>query len=425
MNKMRKITKILSGVIALSIIICSSLFVNAISLQKNSNTANIKSYLSVDLYNKIYEKLTEQSINTYSAGHDLANSEREFTDDYAGAYINDEGNLIIQFIAGKAEKYNDIVSNAVIVETIEENEGSRILSSSTKKRIANSIVTIEEQSFSFNELMEAKEKITNAFGNSGLSLMLKQETNSIDILYSDYKLTEKVKEYIQDEFGDKKSQMFNYIYDENCVEQPNKSAYPGNKIHYNHGFLWTIETRGTIGFNAYYNGKWGVVTNGHVAPMGKRMKCADGTLGTPTFSVIGGKLDVAFIPYPNGWTPTSGLLDDDYEIIYREATESELIEGGPVAKYGVTTGHTKNGRIVSISVDVSVQYDDGVKTIRDCFKYTNSSEGGDSGGPVGFGKVRSVFRLIGIHFAGNGKTGSGIKLSNIKAAYPMTVKTGY
>ena len=50
MNKMRKITKILSGVIALSIIICSSLFVNAISLQKNSNTANIKSYLSVDLY---------------------------------------------------------------------------------------------------------------------------------------------------------------------------------------------------------------------------------------------------------------------------------------------------------------------------------------------------------------------------------------
>lgn len=53
-------------------------------------------------------------------------------------------------------------------------------------------------------------------------------------------------------------------------------------------------------------------------------KRADGTLGTPAFSYIGGKLDVAFIPYPDGWTPTSGLTRDNAEIIYGEATANSL-----------------------------------------------------------------------------------------------------
>lgn len=120
--------------------------------------------------------------------------------------------------------------------------------------------------------------------------------------------------------------MINYIYKKDFIKKPTKSAYPGNKIHYNFGFLGLSESAGTIGFNAYYKGKWGVVTNGHVAESGKTMKCKDGTLGTPTFSYIGGKLDIAFIPYPNGWTPTSGLTRDNGEIIYNEATASELIE---------------------------------------------------------------------------------------------------
>ncbi|MBS5571168.1 MAG: hypothetical protein KHX22_07855 [Clostridiales bacterium] len=208
--------------------------------------------------------------------------------------------------------------------------------------------------------------------------------------------------------------------EESSLATPTKSAYPGNYISHSGG-------TGTIGFNAYYNGKWGVVTNGHIAPSGKSMSCADGTLGTPTFSYIGGKVDVAFIPYPSGWTPTSALKQPNAEIIYREATDSEMIEGGLVTKYGNTTGKTRNGRILSTSVDVACNYGGsiGVKTIKDCFSYTNATEKGDSGGPVGRGKVREVFRLLGINFAKGSDCGFGIKLSNIKSAYPMTVKTGY
>ena len=421
---MNKTRKILSVVIAFTLVTCSLFVVDAMSLKDNGEMSQIKSYVSVDIYSKINE-LFKKPNTTYSLVNDSSNLSEGFSDDYAGAYIDDAGNLILQFVVGSKEKYNKIISDAMIFEKIKESENSSMLSLSSKKELADTIVNIEEKNFSYNELMIAKEKITEKFENLGLSVVLTQKTNSIDVYYSESALGEKVKEYVKSELGDEKGKMVNYIYDNNCIEKPSKSAYPGNKIHYNYGFLWLNESYGTIGFNAYYKGKWGVVTNGHVAPSGKKMKCADGTLGTPSFSYIGGKLDVAFIPYPDGWTPTSGLTRDNSSVIYREATTSELIEGGPVEKYGVTTGHTKYGRIVSTSADISVEYDDGVKTIRDTFRYSNPSAGGDSGGPVGFGKVRSVFSLIGIHFAGNGETASGIKLSNIKAAYPMTVKTGY
>ena len=82
-----------------------------------------------------------------------------------------------------------------------------------------------------------------------------------------------------------------------------------------------------------------------------------------------GKVDVAFIPYPSGWTPTSALKQPNAEIIYREATDSEMIEGGLVTTYGNTTGKTRNGRILSTSVDVASNYGGsiGVKKIKDCF----------------------------------------------------------
>lgn len=216
--------------------------------------------------------------------------------------------------------------------------------------------------------------------------------------------------------------MVNFIYDENNIEKAQKSAYPGNEIYYKTGFLNLNKVKGTIGFNAYYNGKWGVVTNGHVAEAGEKMHCEDGALNEPTFSTIGGKIDVAFVPYPSGWTATSGLKRDNAEIIYEVASSSEMVEGGLVTKYGVTTGKTMNGYITSTSVDVRIDYDGVVKTIRDCFSYSNPSEGGDSGGPVGRGGTRQVFRLLGIHVASGG---TGIKLSNILERYPMTIKTGY
>lgn len=60
------------------------------------------------------------------------------------------------------------------------------------------------------------------------------------------------------------------------------------------------------------------------------MHCEDGALNEPAFSAIGGKVDVAFVPYPSGWTAASGLKQDNEEIIYEVASSSEMIEGGLV-----------------------------------------------------------------------------------------------
>lgn len=285
--------------------------------------------------------------------------------------------------------------------------------------LAGSIVRYEEQSFSFNELLSLKDAVSDCFKDVAVRVAPIQKTNSIDISYPDKSCSIAINEFL-DSCSLYKQGMVNLSLDEKCIEKPQSSAYPGDRIFY----LFSWYSYGTIGFNAYYNNQWGVVTNAHVAKPGKKMKCSDGTIGKPLFSTIGGKIDVAFIPYPNGWTETSQLTSDGYEIIYREAYESEMIEGGLTKKYGVSTGMTRNGYIISTSVNLPVDYGSlGIVTINDCFQYSNPSQGGDSGGPVGRSATKQVFRLLGIHFAGNGH---GIKLTNIKEVYPsLVVKTGY
>ena len=162
------------------------------------------------------------------------------------------------------------------------------------------------------------------------------------------------------------------------------------------------------------------------------MKVGDGTLGTPTFSnfAANGKVDVAFVPFPNQDWSTTGIIKADgftrpagydgaaYSYIDGKGT---ITQGARTYKYGDTTKKTF-GSITSTSINVNCDYgDDGVRLIKDCFAYSNSSEPGDSGGPVGtyiegsWGE--SIIGLLGINFAGDG-TGFGIKLTNIMSQYP-------
>lgn len=371
----------------------------------------IKNNISVNVFHQIQEVITDDSNN--------------YVPEYAGAYIDSTGSLHVQFVKGKTEKYKKVITSDMISSSIANEPEAKRLSSEMQKIVSNNLVQVEEQNFSYNDLMQLKSILSNQFGNREICVSLRQETNSIEFQSTSQETLDEAENYLKEKFSIYQDGMVKFILNKNCIAVAASSAYPGNALNRLDGYTYS----GTIGFNAYYNGKWGIITNAHVAPLGKIMTYNGVTLGSSSFTAKGGKLDIAFIPYPSGWSPTSSLRNPSYgEVIYREATASEMIEGGLVIKYGATTGKTVNGRITSISSDRSIYYRETntYVTLHDLFLFSNETIEGDSGGPVGRGGTKQVFRLLGITVASAGDgSGAGIKLSNIKAAYPsMVVKTG-
>lgn len=105
------------------------------------------------------------------------------------------------------------------------------------------------------------------------------------------------------------------------------------------------------------------------------------------------------------------------EQIWEIASSSYWLEGAPTRKYGATGGIT-SGSVQSVSTSAIVSgYSSGNRVFTDVFKFSNLTQGGDSGGPVGRQTTKQVFRLYGITFAGesDGSYGYGIKYSNISA----------
>ena len=415
---MKKMIKILSLLCAVTLIVSGTFFsyrnISATNIEsenlsiESEDLSLVRSDLSVNVYTQLYNTLTDTNDG--------------YIDDYAGAYIDREGNLHIQFVENAASSHAQVLISEVITDSISKDRNARILTPKTQQAIAEELVTVETKRFSYNDLMAVKELITDAFEDRYIITALKQETNSVIVCATTQEGLNQIKEHLENEISIYQDGMVNFILEEDTIGIPTKSAYPGEKIESYIG-------EGSIGFNAYYNNKWGVVTCGHIAPAGQIMSCAGGTLTEPAFSYIGGNLDVAFIPYPTGmgWTATANLYP--MNVIYREAALSEMIEGGPVVKYGITTNRT-TGCILSTSVNASMNYgsedNPDIKTIRDCFSFDNPSERGDSGGPIGRGGIKQVFRLLGISVGKlkqYGSGGYGIKLSNIKIAYPMIVKT--
>lgn len=414
---MKKIIKVLSLLCAVTLIISSTVFSsgNISASESESENLNIesedlslvRSNLSVDVYTQVYTVLT--------------NNADGYIDDYAGAYIDSEGNLHIQFVENAENPYAQLLISNAITDSMSKDRNSKMLTRTTQDAIAEDLVTIEIKPFSYNDLIAVKELITDAFEDRYIITALKQETNSVNVCAIAQEDIDQIKEYLENEITIYQDGMVNFFLEEDTIGTLTKSAYPGEQIQ-------SYAGEGSIGFNAYYNNRWGIVTCGHVAPPGQILSCADGTLEEPAFSYIGGNLDVAFIPYPvgAGWTPTANLYP--INVIYREATLSEMIEGGPIVKYGITTNRT-TGVILSASINAPINYgsrdNPDIRTIRDCFSFDNTSIEGDSGGPIGRGGIKQVFRLLGITVGkmnnlGNG--GYGIKLSNIKSKYPMVVK---
>ena len=341
--------------------------------------------------------------------------------DYAGIYADENGDLVLCVTKGNTQKYNKIISGIVSNKIVLDDFQSI-------KKEASSVVRVEERTHSYNllnSIQDALDPHLNDFKIQQTAIL--QEKNTLEITIIEKTSEEIIIDYLYKNVAGFDPSAICFVITE-CETVTPTANHACNGIKFYHALF--ASSYGTLGFNGKYtdsSGKvhYGVFTNAHVAPAGKKMKIsALKTVGTTLFSYIGGSLDVAFVEFNSGWEVTDKMLEESgTNAIYRAATSDEFYEGALTNKYGATTGK-QSGKILSTSISASVEYDDGVKTITDVFKFSNKTEGGDSGGPVGKQQVKQVFRLYGITFAGPKNAsdyGLGIKLSNIKKSYNIQV----
>ena len=154
---MKKIIKVLSLLCALTLIISSTVFSsgNISASESESENLNIesedlslvRSNLSVDVYTQVYTVLT--------------NNADGYIDDYAGAYIDSEGNLHIQFVENAENPYAQLLISNAITDSMSKDRNSKMLTRTTQDAIAEDLVTIEIKPFSYNDLIAVKELITD------------------------------------------------------------------------------------------------------------------------------------------------------------------------------------------------------------------------------------------------------------------------
>lgn len=336
-------------------------------------------------------------------------SEEQFiyTEEYAGCYLDESGDL-----------------NLMLVESV--NDGNNSL---------NENINILNATFSYNELFQIKEILSDSMIELGISSIgISQQNNVVDIYLEDAERENLVIDFLKDYCLYERNSI-NFLQEEEIIKNSSE-ALAGTQTYYNYGFLWLSKASGTIGANAIDNqtGEKGIITNAHVAVEDKTMKHSNGTIGTRTKGWHSGTIDAAFVPFnnQNNWDLSGDATWGDESVSYgnvRLGSEDYIVEGYPTTKIDYTSGEN-DGYIVYTDYNCTLSYDDETDTtISNCFYYSNQSLSGDSGGPVYFnGGTKGSKWLIGLNFAGpvdteNYSFGIGCRITNVIDELDVTIIT--
>ncbi len=336
---------------------------------------------------------------------------------YAGAYLSDENTLVLCATEDDPLMFDEVMNNIPFKEVSKE---FGELSKEEQDEVKKDLIDISIKEFSFNELYEVQNALNDVMLKYDIvETNLLQSKNYIEVCVRNEDVVGDIKSYLSEALDkyDPKSTMF--VVSDKKIETKTDYAYGGVKTYHT---LFAL-SYGSVGFSAEYVDPegvthYGVVTNAHAAGDGDVMKLsATKTVGTAILSTITSKVDLAFVEFNPGWARTNRLGSSNGEQIWEIASSSYWLEGAPTKKYGATGGIT-SGLVQSVSTSAIVSgYSSGNRVFTDVFKFSNLTQGGDSGGPVGRQTTKQVFRLYGITFAGesDGSYGYGIKYSNISA----------
>lgn len=340
-----------------------------------------------------------------------------YTDDFGGVFIDDDGKLNIGVVSDNAQ-INKL------------------------KKTANfdGQVVYKAYAYSYNYLQELKDVLAEVMIEYDIYTISIRESLNRVCVYSDGTSEEKdIIAYLRGN-GYKDIGAIEFITENehelsvnsdisenstslNALTSANM-AYAGDEIQYQEGSDIYF---GAVGANVRCNqtGKMGVITNDHVAKTDKTMFVGRNLLGVKARGQHSGTIDAAFVPFAdqNAWetTPYAKYGNQTFNNI-RLGNEGNIVEGQKVTRIGRTTGLTE-GQIISRDSIELVQYDDGVKSIANCFRCDNAGARGDSGGPIYFNDGKNLF-LIGLTFTGEESSfTSGCRISEIMRILDVTPVT--
>ncbi len=353
----------------------------------------------VEFYSRQSDSISQYQalLSSFNEACKMRNSaEQVYDENYGGAYIDENGELVVLLVNQSAEK----------------NEQVRDIT-------GNSELLILECKYSFNELMNVIDTV-----NANLEYFLGKGI----IISSMYEDVYKNSVYIDViDLNEEKELIIREVVNSPCMRINNCAEYARNDeaISIKGGVSINSEDGGwsTLGFCASSQDGNGFVIAGHAGDVvGEKFYHAETYIGevTQTAYYSGSTADAAFVVKSSNVETTNVV--GAFKCRYRATSIADYPVGATITKLGATTG-TTSGTILSnhFTVTTTGGYFLGqVKTSYD-------SEGGDSGGPVYIAadvvNGNITCKLLGIHKGSSSTYAFFSKLTNIEEVLDIQVLT--
>lgn len=321
---------------------------------------------------------------------------KDYPDNYAGAYINSEGELVVLVIDAKNSKCDEF-----------------------KEIATNEALIFEEATYSYDHLQSLMNEY-NKFANNAkflnndklydlhesiICVAIHDDMNCI-IMEIDEINNENIalyKKYVSD------SPAIKFI--EGDPLEPATSIRPGSEIkvgssYYSMGFRCTRDLPGG-------GTETGFVTAAHGNDVGDMVKVGATTVGQVTKSVLSGSTDAAFVRIDNSNYTGSNWIYPTGKTLYGSGYFYPAV-GSTIYKSGQTTGYGV-GTVSSLIASSTYPADYGGMTITSLIKATPLVDNGDSGGILFGGSTGSTVYTAGIISVKGSNYSLYTKVSNIMA----------
>ncbi|MBE6938777.1 MAG: hypothetical protein E7460_09620 [Ruminococcaceae bacterium] len=312
----------------------------------------------------------------------------EYPDWYAGAYIDDSGELVVLV----TDYSKDTL--ALICSATRSSVNTLFAPRSLNELMYQQSLMMSKIMSFLRQKMNNSQKLDNKLIfmiDSFVGVGISQEDNLIFVELSNSSqanrdaFTKHISSYPGIEFRE--------VETVDSLEDPVKAEPRERGIHYQGGYLGILADPASIGYRARYNGVNGLVTAGHcVTEVGQNIG-----IGIVRFKQFSGSLDVAFIELYQGETvshmtadgiPMSGYIYDPPEnasVYFRGAATGYMLNGTVASTmYSGIAFDSETHQPVSLSDMLRINYSNG------------TTVDGDSGGLV-YIYYNNSYRAVGIN----------------------------
>lgn len=385
-----------------SLVLFSLMFVEFISPASHASAAVLEQAADT-----MYAIRSEASLSLYDALMSEIKDGDTYREDYAGTYMDSQGNLVICVTESQsAADYRTILTEQVIASAVETSRADVKANYSTigsgTNINSNDLIRYEVKPYSYNDLYYAQDVLYDKMEEFKIAqTYISDKDCNLTIATLDDSLRNTILEYLESVGSLSDFIVFEHADD---IVQPHATIYAGYECVAIAYVGYDNEHAGTVGFAASYNGQYGIVTAAHAVQPNSTALVKDNDqdyhTGMVTYYNMGYVMDAAFIALTDGVTVSSNIYCGGQS--RGSSGTASVTQGVEIVRGGRKTGCTY-GTVTSSSVTVTSQSG----TFRDFFSISNQGVSGDSGGPIA---VRSTNKLLGIYH-GTGSTSSGESLA--------------